>query len=165
MGLLIAGSRSTGTTGTPRLPTRASHSLPPAVTASWLVIFLGCHPEWREKALHEVRALLPPAAHPVPPPHARLACVPLHQWEAATPVLDALLRETLRIAQPHVAMRRNIGPELHIAGRTVPAGDFVVYPFSDVHLDPALYPDPWTFDPTRPEPKREGAFVGWGAGA
>jgi cytochrome P450 len=83
---------------------------------------------------------------------------------AETPVLDALLHETLRIAQPHVAMRRNVGPELHIAGRPVRAGDFVMYPFSDVHLDPALYPDPWTFDPARPEPKREGAFVGWGAG-
>ncbi|KAH9171337.1 cytochrome P450 [Lactarius sanguifluus] len=90
-------------------------------TASWLITYLGCHPRWRDEA------------------------------RAETPVMDMLIRETLRIAQPHTAMRRNVGPETYIDGKVIPTGTLVVYPFSDVHLNPALYPDPWRFDPTRPQ--------------
>ena len=35
-----------------------------------------------------------------------MASVPLSAWENETPVLDALIRETLRVAEPHVAMRQ-----------------------------------------------------------
>jgi cytochrome P450 len=76
-----------------------------------------------------------------------------------------LLRETLRIAQPHVAMRRNVGPEMYIDGKVIPTGTLVVYPFANVHLNPAMYPDPWKFDPTRPLPKGDFPYLGWGGGA
>jgi cytochrome P450 len=79
-------------------------------------------------------------------------------------VFDRVLHETLRLAQPHVAMRRNVGPELHIGDKAIPTGTYVVYPFADIHLDPALYPDPWAFNPARPEPKEPYSYAGWGAG-
>ncbi|KAH9941611.1 cytochrome P450 [Epithele typhae] len=176
MGLLVAGARSTGT------------------TASWLVTFLSGHPYWREKAAEEVRRLI--AVHATaptnPPPlsdlSTTLASVPLAAWETETPVLDALVRETLRVAEPHVAMRQYIPSSsssrspsparagekarpqvqpLYIGGKVVPPGAFVMYPFADVHLDENVYADPWRWDPSRAETgsKAPYAYVGMGAGA
>ncbi|KAI0318511.1 cytochrome P450 [Amylostereum chailletii] len=155
MGLLIAGARSTGT------------------IASWMITFVGCHPTWREAALKEIQQLAVAHAHAQSPctralnhRHSdALLGVPLCAWESETPVLDALIRETLRIAQPHVAMRRNVGPDsVFIDGNAVPPGAFVVYPFSDVHLNEELYPDPWKFDPGRPVTKGDLSYIGWGGG-
>lgn len=80
-------------------------------------------------------------------------------------MLDAIIRETTRMAQPHVAMRRNLGPELYINNKIIPTDAYVVYPFSDVHLDPEIYPDPWRFDPGRKEANNVSfGYVGWGGG-
>lgn len=70
-------------------------------------------------------------------------------------MLDALIRETLRVAEPHVAMRQYLPPAMHdekaeplyLGGKAVPPGAFVMYPFSDVHLSPEVYKDPWRWDP------------------
>ncbi|KAJ6473585.1 cytochrome P450 [Mycena vitilis] len=148
MGLLIAGARATGT------------------TASWIITFLGGQADWRQKAKTEVESLL--TAHSDPTASSlssRLAEIPLEIWESETPVLDAIIRETLRVAQPHTAMRRNIGPEVYINDKLIPSGAYVVYPFSDVHLDPEIYPDPWRFDPSRKEVSDvDLPYVGWGVG-
>lgn len=102
--------------------------------------------------------------------------IPLEIWESSTPILDALIKETLRVAQPHTAMRRNVGPEFYIDGKLVPSGAYVVYPFSDIHLDESIYEDAWKFDPGRwldesGEEKKHKAekeipfgYIGWGAG-
>ena len=57
-----------------------------------------------------------------------------------------------------------MGPDVHIDGKLVPSGHYVVYPFSDVHLNEELYPDPWKFDPSRPRPDARFSYVGWGGG-
>ena len=62
-------------------------------------------------------------------------------------------------------MRQNIGPEIYIDGKVIPTGTLVVYPFANVHLDPTIYPDPWKFDPERPQPTGHLAYLGWGGGA
>ena len=140
--------------------------------------FLGGHPEWRSKAALEVESLL--ASYPPPSTDemdtkefrgsasslaSRLGSIPLEAWEAETPVLDSIIRETTRVAQPHTAMRRNLGPELYINNRIIPTGAYVIYPFSDVHLDPEVYPDPWKFDPGRKEVTHVPfGYVGWGGG-
>ena len=94
-----------------------------------------------------------------------LASIPLSAWENDTPVLDTLIRETIRLSQAYVAFRRNVGPEMYIDGKVIPTGALVAYPVADVHLDPALYPDPWKFDPARPRPKGNLTYLGWGGGA
>jgi len=155
IGLVTAGARSSGT------------------TASWLFTYLGCHPMWRNEARAEVKKLITSYSleiisesnSPCDSPSTALFSVPLSAWERETPVLDMLLRETLRIAQPHVAMRRNVGPEMYIDGKVIPTGTLVVYPFANVHLNPELYPDPWKFDPARPLPKGAFSYLGWGGGA
>ncbi|KAI0356111.1 cytochrome P450 [Trametes cingulata] len=187
MGLLVAGARSTGT------------------TASWLITFLSGHQQWKDKAAEEVRRLIaehaehsptsppppPPPSTPTPTPpfspsasassplsslSATLSAIPLSAWESQTPVLDALIRETLRVAEPHVAMRQYVPPTgtngekaqpLYLAGKKVPPGAFVMYPFSDVHLSAEVYRDPWRWDPGRTEMnlKAPYAYVGMGAGS
>ncbi|EKM58052.1 uncharacterized protein PHACADRAFT_90797 [Phanerochaete carnosa HHB-10118-sp] len=150
MGLLVAGARSTGT------------------TASWIVTYLAGLPEWRLRAQDEAHALL--AVHATTTATGtqnlaeQLATVPLEAFEQCTPVMDAVIREALRVAQPHTAMRRNVGPETYVAGVRIPSGAYVVYPFSDVHLNPQLYPDPWRFDPGRSKSDAQVDYIGWGGG-
>lgn len=150
MGLLVAGARSTG------------------ATASWMVTYLAGHPEWKNKAESELRELLSAHSDKALSKDAtlaeQLASIPLEAWEKSTPVTDQIIWETLRLAEPHFAMRRNIGPEAYVDGVCIPTGTYVVYPFSDVHLNPALYPDPWRFDPGRLESKASLGYVGWGGG-
>jgi len=158
MGFVMAGARSSG------------------CTASWLLTYLGCYPKWRDEARAEVEKLITLHHHhsletiTIARDSSRsssstaLSSIPLSAWENETPVLDMLIHETLRIAQPHVAMRRNLGPETYIDDKVIPTGTLLVYPFANVHLDPALYPDPWKFDPTRPRPKDSLAYLGWGGG-
>lgn len=69
------------------------------------------------------------------------------------PVVDSVVRETLRVAQPHMAMRRNIGPATYINGKLNPTGTYVVYPFSDVHLNAEIYPDRGNSTLRGPQPR------------
>jgi cytochrome P450 len=138
------------------------------ITAAWLLIFLGNHPCWRSQITSELSELA--SSHSTSDSRqltARLASVPLEVWEGNTPALDAAIRETLRLAQPHVAMRKNTSKrDVDLPdGTVIPPGAFAMYPFADVHLDPSLYPDPWTWDPARPKhPSQSLAYVGWGGG-
>lgn len=112
-----------------------------SVSAAWLVTFLGASSEWKMKARAEVEGLLHTYSSVNVTPtsiSAELSTIPLEAWEAQTPVLDAIIRETLRLGQPHAAMRRNLGKEVYIEGRAIPTGTYVIYPFSDVHLNPEL---------------------------
>ncbi|KXN82198.1 Lanosterol 14-alpha demethylase [Leucoagaricus sp. SymC.cos] len=111
-----------------------------------------------------------------------LAQIPLEAWETSTPIMDVLIKETLRVAQPHTAMRRNVGPEIYIDGKHIETGDYVVYPFSDVHLDEDIYeragkwlPERWLnfdensdcYESGHGNGKEGGAqygYVGWGGG-
>jgi cytochrome P450 len=131
-------------------------------------VFLGSHESWKVQVGSEVDTLLRHhAAHLASSTSlsAQLATVPLDAWEKETPILDAVIAETLRLAQPHVAMRRNLGAELHFGGNAIPTGAYVVYPFSDVHLNPLLYHNPLMFDPARIVPTEVNmAYIGWGEG-
>lgn len=136
--------------------------------ASWMVTFLAGDTQRRRNAEDEVHALL--SAHSDEMTSSKdnladlLSNVPLDAWEKCTPVLDKVIWETLRIAQPHTAMRRNVGPDTYVDGTHIPSGAYVVYPFSDVHLNPQMYPDPWRFDPDRPQYDFKYGYVGWGGG-
>ena len=141
------------------------------ITASWLITYLAGHPEWRAKAAAEVDSL--PTSPILGSPSisllslsACLSTIPLEAWENETPILDSIIRETTHVAQPHTAMRRNLGPELYINNKLIQAtGAYLIYPFSDVHLDPEVYTNPWKFNPSRKEPNHVPfSYVGWGGG-
>ncbi|PYH65865.1 cytochrome P450 [Aspergillus vadensis CBS 113365] len=92
-----------------------------------------------------------------------LSTIPLASWESKTPQLDLCIHETLRRAQPHTAVQRNIGPDLPIGAYKIPSNAFVLYPFSDAALNPTLYPDLLRWDPGRTVVDKN-AFIGWGGG-
>jgi cytochrome P450 len=139
------------------------------ISASWLVTYLGCHPNWRHEARAEVKKLI--ASYSLEtgsernPSSTPLSSIPLSAWENETPVLDMLVREAVRLSQAFVSFRLNVGPEMYIDGKVIPRGALVAYPAASVHLDPVLYPDPWKFDPARPQPKGNLTYLGFGGGA
>ena len=105
------------------------------------------------------------------PLHQRLASIQVSAWEEETPVLELIIRETLRIGFNILSIRRNLLEDLTFSGGLVKPGDFVAYSLSDVHLNPEIYSSPNEFDPARFTPGREEdkkgifSFLGWGAGA
>ncbi|CAG8018948.1 unnamed protein product [Penicillium olsonii] len=137
LGLSLAGARATGT------------------IVSWLIMRLSTNPEWARNIQAEIQTLLSRT------PQTSLSSITLQEWETQTPMLDRCIRETLRTSQPYSAMRRNTGPAFTVGEYAIPTGALVVYPFSDTSLNPAYYPDPRCWDPSR-EVKKE--FICWGAG-
>jgi len=61
--------------------------------------------------------------------------------------------------------------EIKINDVMIKPGDFLSYTLYDTHMNPEIYIDPGTFDPSRYEEGREEdkketfAFMGWGVGA
>ncbi|KAJ7197142.1 cytochrome P450 [Mycena pura] len=139
-------------------------------TICWILIFLGDKPKWKAKVANEVRALLRGQSNSSDPVHRRFASVPLHAWEEEMPVLDAVLKETMRLTMSGTVLRRNIGCDTFIGHKKIHDSDFVAYSLGDIHLDSDVYPDPLSFDPARFLEEREETnkvsfpFVGWGAG-
>jgi cytochrome P450 len=71
--------------------------------------------------------------------------------------LDAVMKETLRLRPVVVDVVRKLMEDTEVAGRTIPAGTYVVAAIALVHLRPDVYPDPHEFRPERflegqPEP-------------
>lgn len=140
--------------------------------ACWALIFLGAHSEWKEKVKAEANALI--AAHTdtlsTEPLHKRLSSVPMHAWEDELPVMDSIIRETLRLTMSGTTLRRNLGKDVALSETTLRKGDFLAYSIADAHLDSDLYPEPLKFDPNRyqedrAEDKKETfAYIGWGVG-
>jgi Cytochrome P450 len=105
------------------------------------------------------------------PLYQRLASIHVSAWEGEMPVLELIIRETLRVSKAGLSMRRNLSEDLTFSGGVVKPGDFVAYPVSDVHFNPEIYSRPYEFDPTRFTPGREEdkkatfSYLSWGAGA
>ena len=141
--------------------------------ACWALVYLSFHDEWKVKAKAEVDALVNKhtANSSNEPLHQRLASIHVSAWEEEMPVLDLIIRETLRISFNGLSLRRNLLEDLTISGGLVKPGDFVAYSLADVHLNPEIYSRPYEFDPARFAPGREEdkkgtfSYLGWGAGA
>ncbi|KAJ7359489.1 cytochrome P450 [Mycena albidolilacea] len=141
------------------------------MNVGWTAIFTGMHPEWKDKLAAEFQALL--ANHTENsslPIHERLASIPLNVWEAELPVMDVVMRETLRMTMGILSLRRNLGADVSVGDKTIQTGEFLAYPMEDVHYDPEIYSDPHAFDPRRFDEGREEdkraplAFLAWGGG-
>jgi len=147
-------------------------SINTGLAVGWILLYAGVNQEWKDRLAAEFRALLVnhTDAASTDPFHERLASIPLDVWETELPVVDVVIRETLRMVIGLLALRRNLGPDLPIAGKIIPTGDFLAYPIGDVNRNPDIYTDPETFDPHRYDVGREEdkraplGYLGWGAG-
>lgn len=118
-----------------------------ATTLSWLYLLLDRHPEARRRALD---------AGPADSPERENA-------------LRALVSETLRLYPSVWLIPRHATEDDTLAGYRVEAGtDIFVCPYL-THRDPALWPDPERFDPSRfagaDRSSRHGAYYPFGLGA
>jgi cytochrome P450 len=128
--------------------------------------------EWDAKVRAEIRCLLDKySADATLPMHVRLSQIPVDAWECSTPVLEAAITETVRIATSSSHLRRNMGQDIEVNGLTIKQGEFMLYPVAAENLDPVNYPDPLTWDPARwVDPERlerersQRTFLGWGVG-
>ncbi|KAF8816709.1 cytochrome P450 [Phlegmacium glaucopus] len=142
------------------------------VNTCWTLVYLATHSEWKTQVQAEVNLLLQKYTNSSSddPLHKRLSTVHVSVWEDEMPILESVIRETMRIAISGVALRRNLIEDLTLSGGLVQRGDFVVYSLADVHLDPEIYPNPLKFDPTRynegrkEDKKTTFGYLGWGAG-
>ncbi|KIM88310.1 hypothetical protein PILCRDRAFT_253602 [Piloderma croceum F 1598] len=138
----------------------------------WTLLYLSANKEWKGKAMAEVKSLL--AAHTTmtssEPMHQRLSRIPFSAWEDEMPVVESIIRETLRLVKNDTALRRNLADNLQVSGKTIDKGAFMAYNMADVHLNELFYSEPLKFDPDRFTAPREEdkrgniAFLGWGAG-
>ena len=104
------------------------------------------------------------------PLHKRLSAIPVSAWEEGMPVLDLIIRETLRLTMNATFLRRNVLEDITIGNKRLPRGHFLAYQVADAHLNPDIYDNPTQFDPSRYLPGREEhkkqahAYLGWGSG-
>jgi len=142
------------------------------IPACWALLHLGADLVWKSKAINELTAFLTAHTDPTSPApfHKQLASISLTAWENELPVLELIIRETIRLSLSITALRRNVKKEIKINDVIIKPGDFLAYTIYDTHMDPEIYSDPERFDPSRYEEGRQEdkkqtfAYLGWGAG-
>lgn len=125
--------------------------------ASWALVHLAFNPEWKEKAIAEIKALFHnhKTWRATDPLQTRLASISQDAWETETPVLEAILKETLRLTMTGAPSRRITSPDIKLGDVVIEKGAFLTYSQGEAHLNPRIYPDPYRFDPDRYRPGRD----------
>jgi cytochrome P450 len=117
-----------------RLLALAGHETSASVMA-WVGIVLAQRPDLWEKLREE--ALAAPGLPRSPEELKR------------HPFAEAIFREVLRLYPPVSATAREATEDLILHGKHVPKGTVVTIPLGTYGYDPALYPEPERFDPSR----------------
>jgi cytochrome P450 len=103
---------------------------------AWTLFLLAQHPELTEEIAEEIARELGAAA-PAPAALARL------------PLLDAAIRESMRILPPVPYTIRSVEADVELGGARLRRGDRVVLSHYVTHHLPELYPEPERFWPQR----------------
>jgi cytochrome P450 len=111
-----------------------------ATTLTYALWQLGQHHQLQERVRAEVRALGP--SGPTPDDVARLTYT------------TQVLHEALRLCPPGAVISREAKRDIEVDGYRVEAGSILGFGIWAVQRDPALWPDPLTFDPERFRPDR-----------
>ena len=118
--------------------------------ASWMPYFLASNPTWKLKTVTEVKRILSKysQASETSSLLSKLSNIPPEAWEEEMPTLDLCLRETIRLVFSTVLLRKNInmGPGLHVQGKQVDSGGFLVYPPTEAHHNPDIFPEPFEYE-------------------
>src|ERR1700761_4416272 len=92
----------------------------------WALVFISAHPEWKKKVYDEVQTLIAKHTDPTSsaPLYERFASIPISAWEEEMPVVEAVIRETLRLIMTgNTALRRNMSRPISFSdGKVIPLG-------------------------------------------
>jgi cytochrome P450 len=110
----------------------------------WTLYFLSLHPKVRTALREEVRAVLG-------------GRVPEFSDLAKMPLLERVVKESMRLKPPITRVGRRVAKDDVIGGQAVRAGDYLVVAPYVTHRHPDFWDDPETFDPDRFLPEREEA--------
>ncbi len=121
---------------------------------TWTLFLLAMHPEATAELLDELDEHL--GGQP-----------PTYQQTYTLPVLDRVIKESLRVLSPGVIFPRFATCDTHLGNFEVPAGSEVIFSPYTTHHDPAIYHQPNRFQPERwlslkPSPYE---YLPFGAGA
>jgi len=109
---------------------------------TWMLYLLAQYPEWTRKILDELQAVLGGRD----PDLADLDKLP---------ILDMVIKESMRILPPVVAFTRTAAQPFDMEGYHVPAGTMLLYTIVGTHYMDELYPNPLEFRPERFAPDAE----------
>ncbi len=126
-------------------------------TAAWSLIEFLRHPEYHARVVDEIDGL-----------HASGGDI-TYQALRDIPVLEAGLKEALRLHPPLIILMRKVMHDFHYDGFKVPAGKLVAVSPAVSNRLPECFPDPDAFDPARYDDGREEdrqnfAWIPFGAG-
>jgi cytochrome P450 len=143
------------------------------MNAAWILCYLGHHPSWQQKVFEEIRTIASTynTESSKLPLLDQLQNIPVEAWESEFKILEACLRDSIRLQLLGTGFRRNVsGKDLRIGDEIIPDGAFVTYHLGETHQDLTLYPNPEQWDPARhldekaPWRKVQHGFAGWGSG-
>lgn len=150
------------------------------VNAAWILVELAQNAEWLARVRAEVAAAVEKHRRdPAQTPADVLDTLDMDAWEAEFPDIDLCLRESIRFELTGCAFRKNVSDHPVVIGgaknagggaEVVPPGALATYALDDLHFDPAIYTDPYTWDPSRFLPDRAEdkkvplGYLGWGIG-
>jgi sterol 14alpha-demethylase len=106
-------------------------------TEAWTLIELMRNPAWLARVVAETDAL-----------YARDGGL-TYQAFREVPVLEAVLKEVLRLHPPLIILMRGVLRDFTVAGVTIPTGSLVAISPAVSHQIPELFRDPARFDPER----------------
>src|SRR5262245_20238764 len=121
-------------------------------TATWTAVELARHPQFAAPVAREIAAIHPPGSG--------LSLAALRE----IPRLERVVLEVLRLHPPLVTLMRRVKRDFHVAGQVIPAGHNIAISPYVTHRNPAYFPDPERFDPTRELPEPVFAFIPFGGG-
>ncbi|MFE3291545.1 cytochrome P450 [Rhodococcus sp. NPDC059234] len=109
------------------------------ITLTTMAYYMARHPEWQRRAREQSRSLPPEISYDT-----------LGEFT----ILDAIMKESLRLNTPVPGLARRAIEDTEIDGHFVPKGAYVSAIAMVNHHNPALWSDPETFDPGRFSPER-----------
>jgi len=102
----------------------------------WLVYFLSTHPAWNGRITAELAYLAPREEDALISPQE-------------TPVMQACIKETLRLMPPAWSFFRTAKESVEFDGYSIPKNTVIMISPYILHRDKTVWPSPETFDPER----------------
>ncbi|KAI9028573.1 cytochrome P450 [Hyaloraphidium curvatum] len=128
-----------------------------SATSVWMLMHIAQNPEIQEALIREQSEVL------TGKPDTKPADLPEMDYESLKKMelLDACLKETLRIHPPIIAIMRKVIRDVQYKDYVIPAGNFVCASPAVGQLDERNYPNPYKFDPYRFFKKAESGSNEW----